>query len=438
MLGEDAVRVALAGGAEEAEAFQVRGRTISISVEKGAIKTASSIRFTGLGVRVSLGNKLGFAYASNPKEGKGVGEEALKNARAAPPDPDFKGLPEPRPVTLIEGLLDPKIKNLSVEEASSLLMSAIESSKVSPKVVSVNGKLEASYYEIGIYSSKGTDVREERTSFNVFLEVASKDGDRRGSSLDFADGRYLGHLKPEKLGRNAGDMAVKVLDSTKVGVEELPVILEPKAQVSIIPFLVDSAANAENIQYGRSFLSDKLGKEIADDRISIVDDGRIPWATGSSSFDDEGIPTRKTYVIEKGTFRSPIYNWYAAMKEGKESTGNAVRGYNRLPMVGAHTVSIEAPDLKMSKEDLLDVRRGILVSFTFDTPNLANGEFSGLAETAFLIENGEITKSLRQTNMAFTLIDMLRSIDGVGDDIITVQSLRGGSIRFKAKVAGPG
>lgn len=438
MLVEDAVRAALSEGADGAEAFEVRIMRISLNVEKGVLKTSSTTREVGIGVRACIGKKLGIAFATNPLEGDSVGKRAFMNAKASPEDVGFHSLPEPHEVEPMGSLLDSKIRDIDVEDASSLFKSSVEAAKLSPSIISVSGIFNLTYEEVRIFSSTGVDVSEGRTSFEVFLEVTAKNGDKRGSGFNFSNGRKLDMLEPEKLGREAGEIAIKSLDSTRIGVETLPIVLKPKALHTIVPFIVDEAANAENIQYGRSFLTNRLNAQVASDNISIIDDGRIPWLTGSSSFDDEGIPTGSTKVIEEGVFRSPIHNWYTAKKEGRESTGNASRDYKRAPSIGANNVRIEAPKLEMSEEELLDVKRGILVLYTGDTPNLATGEFSGMAETAFLIENGELTKSLRQTGIAFTLEDLLRELDGVGRDLESVGSYFGGSIRVKARVSGPG
>lgn len=438
MLGEGAVRAALASGAEEAEAFELSTREIAIHVEKGRVKTASSVRVLGLGVRATMGRKLGFAFATNPSTGEEVGREAAENARAVPEDPHFGGLPEARKVGYMDGLVDPKLRSLDLDDAIDLFLTAVNSAHLSDKVVSVSGKLEISLSSVSILSSKGVDVSEERTYLSAYIEAASKDGDKRGSGFGFVDGRRLDMFDPEKVGREAGELAIKTLDAITIGVEELPAVFQPKALLTIIPFVVGEAANAENLQYGRSFLTNRLGDQIAEKEISIADEGRIPWLSGSSSFDAEGIPTGKTYVVEKGVFKSPIHNWYTARREGVDTTGNASRDYTSPPSISPHTASLEAPKLEMKKEELLEVRRGVLIVYTMDRPNLATGEFSGMAETAFLIEKGEITRSLRQTGMGFRLEDLLKSIDGVGDDVENVAGFKGGSIRAKIKVAGPG
>lgn len=438
MLAEDAVRTAVSEGANEAEAFEVFVRRISLNVEKGVLKTSSSVREVGLGVRACIGRKLGLAFSTNPSEGASVGKRAFINARTSPEDTDFHSLPEPRGFERMGSLLDQRIKDMDVEEASSIFIASVEAANISQSIVSVSGIFALTYEEIRVFSSTGVDVSESRTSFDVFLEVAARDGDRRGSGSNFSDGRRLDMFDPEKFGREAGEIAIRSLDSVKIGVETLPVVFKPKALHSLIPFIVDEAANAENIQYGRSFLTGKLNKQVASYDVSILDDGRIPWLIGSSSFDDEGIPTGITRVIEEGVFRSPIHNWYTAKKEGRESTGNASRDYRRIPSVGANNVRVEAPRLEMSEEELLDVKRGVLILYTEDTPNLATGEFSGMAETAFLIENGELTRSLRQTGIAFTLEELMKELHGVGRDIEPAGSYFGGSIRLRARVSGPG
>jgi len=168
-----------------------------------------------------------------------------------------------------------------------------------------------------------------------------------------------------------------------------------------------------------------------------VDYGRSYPNGLSKSFDGEGLPTQDLKVVDRGVFRTPIYNHYTAGKEGKESTGNASReSYDELPGVGAHVVRIEGPELEMGDEEVMDVKRGVYVYTTFDRPNLATGEFSGLAETAFLIENGELKSSLRQTNIAFHLLDLLKP-EAIGKTLEVYGPFAGGSIRIRGKVAGP-
>ena len=437
MLAEEAVRAALSEGAEGAEAFEIRVRRISLNVERGVLKTSTAVREIGLGVRAHIGKKLGVAFATNPLEGASTGRKAFMNAKASPEDEDFHSLPEPRGAKPMDGLLDNKIRDIDVKEASSIFMASVEASKISQSIVSVSGIFTLAYMDVRVFSSTGVDVSESRTSYSTFLEVASREGDRRGSGFNFSEGRRLDMLDPERFGREAGEIAVKSLDSMRIGVETLPVVFKPKALLTIVPFIVDEAANAENIQYGRSFLTNRLNTQVASDEISIIDDGRIPWLIGSSSFDDEGIPNSITKVIEEGTFRNAIHNWYTAKKEDRESTGNASRDYRRIPWVSANNVRIEAPKLEMSEEELLDLKKGVLVLYTGDSPNLATGEFSGMAETAFLIEKGELTKSLRQTGIAFTLEELMK-LEGIGRDVEPVGHYLGGSIRLRARVSGPG
>ncbi|MCC6029959.1 MAG: TldD/PmbA family protein [Candidatus Korarchaeum sp.] len=438
MLVEEAVKSAMRSGADEAEGFEISVRRISLSVEKGVLKTASSIRETGLGVIAVIGKKLGIAFATNPIDGQSVGKRAYINAKASPEDPDFQSLPDPREVELMDCVMDPRIRDAEVDDASSLFMESIDAAKVSRSIVSVSGIFDLIYSEVSIFSSRGVDAREGRTSYHVFLEVSAKDGDRRGSGFNFSDGRELDSLDPRRLGEEAGEIALMSLDSTRIGVEELPVIFKPKSLYAIIPFIVDQAANAENLHYGRSFLTGRLSTQVAREGVSLIDDGRIPWLIGSSSFDDEGIPKGRTVVIDKGVFKSPIYNWYAAKREGRESTGNASRDYRRAPSISANNVLLQAPGLEMSEDELIDVNRGILVLYTWDTPNLATGEFSGMAETAFLIERGEIKKSLRQTGIAFTIEGALKGLEGVGKEVEPAGRYYGGSIRIRARVSGPG
>ncbi len=433
---EDPVRKAIQRGADYAETFLQRKRRVFVKEEKGAVKRAVSTEYLGVGLRVIVGKRMGFAHALNPKSVDDLVSLALDVAKSSPPDEDLNGLPSPKPVSYLS-LMDPRIRDLSVDEAVELTLAASEAARKFNMIYSTSSELEAYYEEVSVFNSEGVNVSEPRTSYELSIRVSAKEGDSTGAGLDFSASRFLSDLKPEELGERAAKIAMSSMSYELIGVEELPIILSPKAQIIMVPFLVGSAANSENIQYKRSFLSDKVGEMIADERVSVVDYGRSYPKGSSKSFDGEGLPTQDLKVVDRGVFVTPIYNHYTAGKDGRESTGNASRGsYDELPGVGAHVVRIEAPDLETEEEEVMDVKRGVYVYTTFDRPNLATGEFSGLAETAFLVENGEIRSSLRQTNVAFHLLDLLRP-EALGKDVEVYGPFAGGSLRIRGKVAGP-
>jgi len=433
--GEMAVKKAISEGADQAEALLYEGRLLSISVEKGEVKEAESIVEKGIGVRVAIGKKVGFSYSTDFNEADVVARRSFQNAKATPPDPDFRSFPEPTEDTKVERLFDKKIAELGVKDASDLIKEMVESAKVDRRVYSIGGAFFSTAGTIAVLNSLGTERAESLTQSYIYAYISAKEGDEMSSGYN--QGRHLSEINPRWVGEKAANLAISSLGAVRIETGYYDVVIDPVAMPSFIGFIVSSAANAENVQYGRSFLAGRLGKKIAREEISIFDDGTIPGAYASVSFDGEGVSTSRTPIVLNGVLKSYIHNSYTAGKAGVESTGNASRSYDSLPSIDSHNVILDAKVLETRREELLDIRKGILFKETGDRPNLANGEFSGLMSSAFLIENGEVTKGLKEVGFGINLLDFLTKIDLVGDDVRQVGSTISPSCRVKEmRVAG--
>jgi len=435
--GEVAVKKAISEGVNQVEVFLYEGKLLSISLEKGEVKKAGSIVEKGIGIRVAIGKKVGFSYSTGFEDIDDVVRRAIQNAKASPPDQDFKSFPDPTEYRRVDGLYDKRIADLEVEDVSELISEMVESAKVDNRIYSIGGAFFSTAGTLAVLNSLGIERADDLTQTYIYAFISAKDGDDMSSGYEFNHGRHLSEIDPGWVGREAANLAIKSLGSTRIETGFYDVVIDPMAMSPFIGFLVSSAANAENIQYGRSFLTGKIGHKIAREEISIYDDGTIPGAYASVSFDGEGVTTMRTAVIQKGLLKSYIHNSYTAGKAGVRSTGNASRSYDSLPSIDSHNVVLEAPSLETKKEELLDVKRGILFKDTGDRPNLANGEFSGLMSSAFLIENGEVTRGLKETGFGINLLDFLVRIDLLGDDRRQVGSIISPSCRVKGmRIAG--
>jgi PmbA protein len=181
--------------------------------------------------------------------------------------------------------------------------------------------------------------------------------------------------------------------------------------------------NAENIQYKRSFLCGKINEKIGSDLFTVIDDGTYPNGVRSFRFDAEGTPSQKTTIIEKGVLKSYLYDCYTAGKEGRKSTGNAFRvfsGYMFPNYRGSLSIGVRNLTIKPGKgtvKDLIsEVKNGILLRVTWDRPNIATGEFSGLISDGYKIEDGEVKHATRQTNIGINMIDFFKRITAVAAD----------------------
>ncbi len=220
---------------------------------------------------------------------------------------------------------------------------------------------------------------------------------------------------PESVGRKAAERALRKLGARKVSTRRVPVIFDPETARSLIGHLFE-AVRGDAIYRSASFLTGKLNQRVASENITIVDDGIRRGGFGSRPFDDEGIPSSVTPVIENGVLRSYLLNCYTARKLGLRTTGNAVRGIAGPPTVGPKNFYLpagahRAQDIVRSVNDGFYVTE--LIGFGV---NIVTGDYSRGA-AGMWIENGELAFPVDEVTIAGNLADMLNHIEMVGSDL---------------------
>ncbi len=442
-LGEFAVKKAEELGAYQAEAFVTKVRSVEVKTEKSALKLARSIVDWGVGVRAfSRKGAMGYAYVTRFDE-KLIEEavrKAVKEANAGTEDPDFKSLPSPKEKGEVADLFDPKVAEMETDEVVELVLRAMDAAKLE-KVYSINVDADAVSQEMAVVNSLGIERYQKLTLVGMGAEVSAKENGEMSSGFEFDYSRKLSDIKPEFVGEMAAREAVNSLRAKKIETKKMEVVFAPLALARIFEIGIGEGVDADNIQRRRSYLCGRKGEQIGCELLTVYDDGTIPGGVGSFSFDAEGVSTRKKVLIEKGVLKGFIYDSYTAGKEGLESTGNAVRGemlwdFREPPAVG-HTNIVVEPG-KGSLDDLVgEVEEGILMKYTWDAPNLATGDFSGLVAAGYKIERGSIAYPVKQATVAINMLDFFKKIDRVGADVRNVMGIVTPSIRIReATVAG--
>lgn len=190
------------------------------------------------------------------------------------------------------------------------------------------------------------------------------------------------------------------------------------------------ALNGDRIYKRQSYLADKLGEQIASPLVTIIDDGTIPRAVGSAPLDGEGLPTSRKLVIDRGALRRYFYETYTANKVGTEPTGNAQRGYSSTPYIGSWNFYMEngtdSPD-----EIIATVQEGLYVTRMMGFGlNMATGDLSRGA-MGLWIENGKLSYPVEQATIAGNMLDILRGIEMVGNDLKLISSTCAPTIKVK-------
>ena len=222
--------------------------------------------------------------------------------------------------------------------------------------------------------------------------------------------------QPEEVGREAARRTLRMLDARRVPTQQAPVIFAPEAARGLVGAVFDAAAG-DAIYRGASIFTGKLGETIAAPSVTVVDDGTIPGGFGTSPFDAEGLPSRRTVIVEQGVLKGYILNTYAGKKLGMKSTGNAGRGLAGNPYLDAGNLYLEAGTLA-AEEMIRGVERGLYVTRLMGQGvNLVTGDYSRGA-AGLWIENRELAYPVHEITIAGNLKEMLRNITAIGSDLV--------------------
>ena len=192
-----------------------------------------------------------------------------------------------------------------------------------------------------------------------------------------------------------------------------------KANHSIAGALA-SALSAQSMQRSRSFLQGKTGQTVASDMVTLLDNGRLPGGLGTRPFDDEGVPTGATRLIDEGVLQAVLHDTYTAAREGTDSsTGNASRpSHAGLPSVAPSNFYFQ-PGLQTPKEVIAGVEKGLYVESVMNTHSInpISGDYSVSAK-GYWIENGQIVHPVNEVTIAIPLQDWLHNVSGVANDLL--------------------
>ncbi len=420
-IGNHAVKCAEKIGVDQVEVYAAFSKSFFIDVENNAVKAASRNTDGGCGVRSVIDNAIGFAYVTTLQEediAEAV-ERSVALARASVPDPDFVSLPSGgSEYPSIRGLFDPEMESISSEESAEIILAAVDSALdvLTGEKVAVEAQLNLSVSERAIVNSLGVSGS-AKTSFGLlYLSPTIKHSGEQTSSYEYQISRAVRDLNPQEVGTISAQKAIRNLRAQTIEGGDMPILLDPFAVSVIIGSGFSGAVNAEEVQYGRSYISDALGEQIASDSLSIVDNSLLTGGIGSRPFDAEGFPSSRTSVLESGVLKSLLHNSYTANKENVENTGNASRSsYSGLPSISTSNLIVEPGS--GNQEDLItEIDRGILCRRTGDQPNMATGDLSAMIMEGFYIEHGEVKHALKNTLFGINMLDLLKRVNVVGED----------------------
>lgn len=433
-IAHKALLLTINAGADEAEIFCVKGRSISIDVHRDVVDLAKESRASGIGIRAIVNGAVGFSSSNDAERIREACVLAVKSARVRGSDPLWSGLPEKKKPARVAGIFDKRIANIGIGSCIDFTSDMIKGAKSSQPAEPTSGHFSCGCATKLVLNSNGVEIEEKETSIQASIDTATKDAPVSTAS-EFDMSRKL-DIDFYKIGERSSLLALKSQNGISTQTRDTVVLLEPLAFADILENTLVTSLNADNVQKGRSALIGKLDTVIAADELSITDDGTLAAGLGTSSCDDEGTPSMKTEVVRNGVLSSFLYDCYTAGKEKRESTGNAVRGsYTSTPSIGIRNLVIDHPSFDVIGE----TTDGVLVNTVIGahTANPISGDFSVEARNSFLVENGGIGSPIKSMMISGNIFELLRNIDGIGKDVRKVGSVITPTVRIsKMRVIG--
>lgn len=442
-IAERAVRDTMKFGPSDCDVAVTDSTFLAAEIEKGSMKQSSSATDPGVSIRAFVKGCAGFSFCTGfePDSIKKSAELAVSQARAGTPDPDFSKLPDKLRPSKVPGLFDPRVARLSSDEVVNLAIELADLAGDDRRISSVNASIGLGLGSAALANSRGFSGLQKFTFFDAGTEVVAKEGSTMFSGVDSESSRKFDRRAVRRIASKAKEHAIMGLKQTKIKTGDYPVVIDPIAFGFILSTAVGDGTNAEGIQRKRSYLAGKLGEGLGNEMFSVTDDPTIEWGTGSYSFDGEGVPAKKKPVFDGGVLKSYLYDSYTAGKDGVESTGNCSRGgslwsFRRPPGISSSNLVFRKGRSSLD-EMVSETRKGVYLRITYDYPNLATGEFSGLMMESYAIEKGGIGPALKQSTIGVSLFDLMKRIDIVGKDVREAYGVVTPSVRISsAKIAG--
>ncbi len=347
-----AVEAALVAGAGDAEAYASEETGRDVRVHGGEIESVTAATQRGIGVRAWLGGRVGYAYGTDPSE-QGVAAIATRAAEAArtADEDEFAGPPPPAPVQPLGGLLDPSVAEWPITRVAELALAAERAALAAdPRIAGIETAVYAdSADRVAIASSTGVSGEFESSSAYAYLQALAEGDGGRETGLGFDLARGPVGLDPAAIGGEGAERAVAMIGAGKPASHSCPVVLDPTVAASFAG-LIGSTLGADAVQRGRSPFAERLGEVIASEALTLHDDGLDLAGPASSPFDGEGVPRRRSALIEDGRLQTYLHSTYTARRAGVVSTGNAGRGgYRSQPSVSTSNLIVGAGSLSLEE-----------------------------------------------------------------------------------------
>jgi TldD protein len=411
----------IATGCDFADVFVENRPHLSIQLESDRIEKIVSGIESGVGIRAVRGGKSTYAYSNDFSEGSLLEltetvsravrrkENISINLKKLHPEVDFKIEQNPRAV--------------GIDQKIAVIRNANKTArKVSKKIKQVTVNYRDSIQNVYIATSEGSISLDERIYTLAIIQVVAAEDDILQTCYEPIGG-FIGfelfeRESFEEKALHVAERAVAMLKAQKITGGRMPVVISADAGGTMIHEAIGHGLEADLAQQGLSVFSNKIGQQIASPLVTVVDDSTLQGKRGSFRFDDEGVPSQKTVLVEKGILKGYMYDRLTSMKDDVPSTGNGRRESYECRPIPRMTNTFIAPGSSDPREIVKSVPKGLFVKkMGGGQVNTVTGEFVFEVSEGYLIEDGTIGETVRGATLIGNGPGILNSIDMVGKDL---------------------
>ena len=429
---EKALKAAEQAGADGADVSFIKGGGLDVQVRLGKVESAERAEDYQMGMRVFVGQKSA-TISSGQLDDENItqlAERAVAMAKHAPEDPyarlataeeQAKSFPD---IELFDDT------SYSTERLTEIALACEEAALSQAGISNSDGASASSgSSEVLIGTSTGFNASYKRSSFGFSAVVLAEQDGQMERDYDYSSAVFAEDLdQPEVVGQRAATRTLARLGGRKPQTGTFPVIYDKRVSRSLAGH-VASAINGAAIARGTSFLKEKMGQQIANSSVNLLDNPLLPRGMGSRLFDGETLPVQKRYLVQDGRLQGWLLDLATAAQLGLSPSGNASRSLSGPPSPSVSNFIMEAGGSKLD-EMIADIKQGFYITELMGSSvSLTTGDYSRGA-SGFWIENGKITWPATEATIAGNLKDIFNDMMPA-DDLELTQSIAAPSVFVK-------
>ncbi len=405
--------------AEEAEVFQVLSEETQVRFEANRLKQLQTKQQTTVALRIVKKGRIGYATTTGTGDGRELVSNAVETAGfGTVASFQLPGATDYPPVEVF----DAAVASVPIKEMIRLgeeMIAAV--TRHTPGIVCEAG-VSRGVITTRIINSRRGQADYRKSFFNLDIE---------GSLIEGTDMLFVGESEsschPLSDGKQVTDLVLRQLELARrrasAPSRRLPVIFTPNGAASALILPLMAAFNGKAVFEGASPVGDRLGQPVFDDKLWLWDDPTVAYRPGSRPCDDEGMPSQRTPLVEKGTVAGFLYDLQTAALAGKRSTGNGSRGRGGLPSP-APSAFVVAPGDTTFDDMVQDMKEGLVIEQLMgaEQGNILGGDFSGNVLLGFKVESGKIVGRVKDTMVSGNVYQALKEITAVGSEARWVSS----------------